>query len=139
MLHIVSEIESIADCCMGAGKILLRKQQAGVTFTDGIYHNLDSMFDLADSAMQNMLLLLKNIENANMADINASYNKEREINNLRNQLRSANVENINNKHYEYQAGIYYMDLVSDIEKTGDYIVNVVDSIKAEYTHAPQVA
>ncbi len=97
------------------------------------------MFDLADSAMQNMLLLLKNIENANMADINASYNKEREINNLRNQLRSANVENINNKHYEYQAGIYYMDLVSDIEKTGDYIVNVVDSIKAEYTHAPQVA
>lgn len=139
MLHIVSEIESIADCCMGAGKILERKMQANVNFTDAIYHNLDSMFDIVDSAMSNMLLLLNNIENAHIADINASYNKERELNNLRNTLRSANVDNINNKHYEYQAGIYYMDLVSDLEKTGDYIVNVVDSIKAEFSHSTQIS
>ena len=60
-----------------------------------------------------------------------SYNKEREINNLRNQLRSGNIENINNKHYEYQAGIYYMDIVGDLEKLGDYIINVVDTIKEQ--------
>lgn len=132
MLHIVSEIESIADCCLGAGKILLRKQQANVKFSDEIYHNLDEMFDLVDAAMENMLILLHDIENARMIDINVSYNKERELNNLRNILRSGNVENINNKHYEYQAGIYYMDLVSDIEKTGDYIINVIDSIKTEF-------
>lgn len=139
MLHIVSEIESIADCCMGAGKILERKMQANVSFTDAIYHNLDAMFDIVDAAMSNMLLLLDNIENAHIADINASYNKERELNNLRNTLRSANVDNINNKQYEYQAGIYYMDLVADLEKTGDYIVNVVDSIKAEFSHATQIS
>ena len=91
------------------------------------------MFDLVDAAMTNMLLLLNNIEDVRVADINASYNKEREINNLRNVLRTGNVENINDKKYEYQAGIYYMDLVSDIEKMGDYIVNVVDAIKAEFT------
>lgn len=139
MLHIVSEIESIADCCMGAGKILLRKQQAKVDFTDAIYHNLDAMFDLVDTAMTNMLLLLNNIENVHIADINASYNKERELNNMRNLLRTANVENINNKLYEYQAGIYYMDLVSDLEKTGDYIINVVDSIKTEFHRDTKVA
>ena len=133
MLHIVSEMESIADCCMGVGKILLRKQQSQTGFTDNIYHNLDSMFDLVDAAMTNMLLLLNNIEDVRVADINESYNKEREINNLRNVLRTGNVENINDKKYEYQAGIYYMDLVSDIEKMGDYIVNVVDAIKAEFT------
>ena len=133
MLHIVSEMESIADCCMGVGKILLRKQQSKTEFTDNIYHNLDAMFDLVDAAMSNMLLLLNNIEDVRVADINASYNKEREINNLRNVLRNGNVENINDKQYEYQSGIYYMDLVSDIEKMGDYIVNVVDSIKAEFT------
>ncbi|MDE6809766.1 MAG: Na/Pi cotransporter family protein [Muribaculaceae bacterium] len=139
MLHIVSEIESIADCCMGVGKILLRKQQTKADFTDNIYHNLDAMFDLVDAAISNMLLLLNNIEDVHVADINASYNKEREINNLRNILRTGNVENINNKEYEYQAGIYYMDLVSDIEKMGDYIVNVVDAIKAEFSPQTRLA
>ncbi len=139
MLHIVSEIESIADCCMGAGKILLRKQQAKVDFTEEIYRNLDAMFDLVDAAMANMMLLLRNIENAHLADINASYNKERELNNMRNLLRTANVENINDKLYEYQAGIYYMDLVSDLEKTGDYIINVVDSIKTEFRRDTKIA
>lgn len=129
MLRIVSEIESIADCCLGAGKILLRKQQSGAEFTEGIYSTVDSMFELVDGAMQRMVGLLTNLDNINAADIVASYNREREINNYRNQLRNSNIENINNKLYQYQAGIYYMDLISDLEKTGDYITNVVDAVK----------
>jgi len=129
LLRIVSEIESIADCCLGAGKILLRKQQSGAKFTDGIYSTLDTMFDLVNDAMNRMVGLLVNLDNINSSDIVASYNREREINNYRNQLRASNIENINNKNYEYQAGIYYMDLVSDLEKTGDYITNVVDAVK----------
>lgn len=132
MLRIVSEIESIADCCLGAGKIMMRKVESKAKFTDEIYHNVDMMFDLVDGAMQNMLLLLNNIEDSQRDTINKSYNKEREINNLRNRLRSTNIENINDKKYEYQAGIYYMDLVNDLEKTGDYIVNVVDSVKEDF-------
>ncbi|MDE6266598.1 MAG: Na/Pi cotransporter family protein [Muribaculaceae bacterium] len=132
MLRIVSEIESIADCCLGAGKILMRKVESNVKFTDDIYHNVDTMFDLVDAAMQNMLLLLKDIEGTHREEINMSYNKEREINNLRNRLRSTNIENINDKKYEYQAGIYYMDLINDLEKTGDYIVNVVDTVKEDF-------
>ena len=62
-------------------------------------------------------------------DIIVSYNNEREINNMRNNLRVANIENINNQHYEYQAGIYYMDLIGDLERTGDYIINVIDTVK----------
>lgn len=131
MLRIVSEIESIADCCMGAGKIMLRKNQAHVDFNDEIYGNIDRMFAYVKSAMDNMVHLLSDVEHAREPEIIKSYNKEREINNLRNQLRTANIENINNRHYEYQSGIYYMDLVSDLEKTGDYIVNVVDAIKEQ--------
>lgn len=129
MLRMVSEIESIADCCLGAGKILDRKIQAHVTFNDEIYRNLDTMFGYVKEASANMLSLLKDFEHARENDIIASYNKEREINNCRNQLRNGNIDNINAQHYEYQAGIYYMDLVSNLEKTGDYIINVVDTIK----------
>ena len=132
MLAIVSEIESIADCCSGIGKILIRKQQGNVPFNDEIYHNIDVMFDYVQRAMDNMLLLLRDLENNNQNDILASYNREREINNMRNSLRSSNIENIKEHHYEYQAGIYYMDIVSTLEKTGDYIINVVDTIRDEF-------
>ena len=132
MLRIVSEIESIADCCLGVGKIMTRKIDAKAEFTDAIYQHLDTMFKLVSEAMTNMMKLLKNFENPSMAVINASYNKEREINNMRNRLRSANIENINAKLYEYQAGIYFMDLVSDLERTGDYIINVVDTMKEDF-------
>lgn len=135
MLRIVSEIESIADGCLGAGKILVRKQQGATTFNDEIYNNIDNMFTLLKGSMDKMLKLLDNLEQLDEEQIIACYNQEREINNLRNQLRTANIENINNHHYEYQAGIYYMDLVSDIEKTGDYIINVVDAVKDLYRHS----
>ncbi len=137
MLSIDSEIESIADCALGIGKILLRKQQSGVKFNDEIYRNVNSMFEYVGKAMDNMILLLSDIEKQTESDILRSYNREREINNLRNQLRTANVENINERHYEYQSGIYYMDIISTLEKTGDYIINVVDTLRDEYkrTHA----
>lgn len=135
MLRIVSEIESIADCCYGVAKILIRKQESRVKFNEEIYTNVDSMFIDVEAAMANMLLLLSDVENVHEKDIITSYNREREINNLRNQLRSANVENINERHYEYQAGIYYMDIIGSLEKTGDYIVNVVDEIKNQFRKA----
>ncbi|MDE5838032.1 MAG: Na/Pi cotransporter family protein, partial [Paramuribaculum sp.] len=136
MLRMVSEIESIADCCVGAGKILIRKQQSHVVFNDEIYANIDSMFGYVESAMTQMVKLLSNIDHAREQEIIVSYNKEREINNFRNQLRTANIENINSKHYEYQAGIYYMDLIADLEKTGDYIINVVDAIREQVRSVP---
>lgn len=132
MLSIDSEIESIADCALGVGKILLRKQQGSVQFNDEIYQNINTMFDYVSRSIDNMLLLLKDFEHQNESDIITSYNREREINNLRNQLRTNNIENINSHHYEYQSGIYYMDIISTLEKMGDYIINVVDIIKDEF-------
>ena len=132
MLNIISEIESIADSCMGIGKILNRKIQAGVEFNEEIYSNIDSIYVYIKEAMGMMVDQLHDIENVSGKSLIESYNKEREINNYRNTLRSNNVENINEKHYEYQAGIYYMDIIGDLEKTGDYIINVVDTLRDNF-------
>ena len=135
MLNIISEIESIADSCLGIGKILNRKIEAGVDFNDEIYKNIDSMYVYVKEAMDMMISQLKDIENISGKSLIDSYNKEREINNFRNSLRSSNVANINEKHYEYQAGIYYMDIIGDLEKTGDYIINVVDTLRDTFHKA----
>ena len=132
MLNIIGEVESIADCCYGVSKIILRKIQSNVEFNKEIYDNVDTLYKYVQQAMDMMVAMLMDVEKVNERDIIASYNKEREINNLRNQLRTANVPNINEGHYQYQAGIYYMDLVGDLEKTGDYIINVVDTVKSQF-------
>ncbi len=134
MLSIDSEIESIADSMLGVGKILLRKQQGNVHFNEEIYANIDLMFSYVEKSVESMLKVLNDIENVEERDIIASYNREREINNFRNQLRTTNVENINDRHYEYQSGIYYMDIISTLEKAGDYIINVTDTIRDEFRH-----
>lgn len=130
MLSIVTEIESIGDCCYNLARTLQRKQDSHIVFNDEIIGNIDAMFKLNAEALNNMVLLLSSNE-PTMSEIMISYNKECEINNFRNQLRKSNIENINNKHYEYQAGIYYMDMVAECERLGDYVVNVVDAIKQQ--------
>ena len=135
MLNIISEIESIADSCLGIGKIMNRKIQSGVEFNAEIYSNIDTMYSYVKSAMDMMISHLHNIENVSGKLLIDSYNKEREINNYRNVLRGSNIENINAKHYEYQAGIYYMDIIGDLEKTGDYIINVVDTLRDNFRKA----
>ena len=117
MLRIIGEIESIADSCLGVGKILNRKIQSDVQFNEEIYKNIDTFFSYVREAMNMLEHQLNDMESISERDLIDSYNKEREINNLRNILRSANVDNINSHHYEYQAGIYYMDIISDLEKT----------------------
>ena len=88
MLNIISEIESIADSCMGIGKILSRKIQSGVDFNDEIYSNIDTMYIYVKSAMEMMVAQLHDVENVSGKSLIDSYNKEREINNYRNSLRS---------------------------------------------------
>ncbi len=132
MLSIIGEIESIADCCYGVGKIMLRKAENHAEFNEEIYENIDTLYRYLNEAMTLMVDQLKDIENVDNSSLTASYNKEREINNMRNLLRRANVDNINEHRYDYQSGIYYMDLVSDLERTGDYIINVIDTLKEQF-------
>lgn len=128
MLTMVTEIESIGDCCYNLARTLVRKQEAGVKFNDEILANIDALFALDADALDGLITVLAKGDNN---DIIAAYNKENEINNFRNQLRSTNMENINAMHYDYQEGIYYMDMVAEAESLGDYVVNVVDAVKQQ--------
>ena len=132
MLRIISEIESIADGCFNIAKTLTRKNQAHVSFSEDVIKEIDMMYDLVDGAMSNMLELLRQMETPEDARIISAYNKEREINNLRNHLRDQNIDNINNRQYSYEQGIFFMDLIGEAEKLGDYMLNVVEGVKHQF-------
>lgn len=132
MLRIISEIESIADGCFNVAKTLQRKHQNQVQFTDNVMHQIEQMYELVTIAMQNMIVLLKEMDAPEETKIVVAYNKEREINNLRNKLRDGNIASINNKEYNYQEGIFFMDLIGEAEKLGDYMLNVVEGVKHQF-------
>lgn len=128
MLNFVGELESIADSCNNIARTLVRKEEAHAHFTEENYKNIDTMFKYVSEAMSNMIAVLCDLDNVTDDDLRRSYNKEREINNYRNLLRTENIENINQKKYPYQAGIFYMDLVGEAEKMGDFIINIIDGV-----------
>ena len=129
LLNIVSEIESIADSCNNMAKTLVRKDEANAHFTDYNYNNIDLMLKFVSEAMSNMLAVLVDMDNVTPDDLLRNYNKETEINNLRNRCRTENIDNVNRKVYPYSAGIFYMDIICEGEKLGDFIVNVIDSVE----------
>ena len=129
LLSIISELESIADSSNNIAKALVRKEEADAHFNEYNYKNIDEMLALVSEAMTNMLTVLIDIDNTTPEDLMRNYNKEREINNFRNQCRTENIENVNQHKYPYKAGIFYMDIVCETEKLGDFIVNVIDSVE----------
>ena len=127
MLRAVSEIESIAGSCNNMARSIKRRNEFKSIFTDEQNHNVDQMLALTEKALHRMIEILKKSELVR-DDVNPSYNIENEINNYRNQLKIHNVENINNKKYQYQDGVYYMDIIGEAEKLGDYVLNVVQAV-----------
>ena len=126
MLREISELESIGDACYNMARIISRKRSGKDEFTEDQYNHLHQMFELTDDALEQMTQIL--VAHRGSVDVNRSFNIENEINNYRNQLKSRNIEDINNKLYQYQDGVYYMDMVSESEKLGDYVLNVVQAV-----------
>ena len=131
MLTIVSELESVADSCNNMAHTLVRKEEAQAHFSEYNYHNIDTIMKYVSEAMSNMITILCDIDNVTTDDLTRSYDKEREINNFRNQCRTENIENINQRKYPYSAGIFYIDIICEAEKLADYIVNVIDSVEEQ--------
>jgi phosphate:Na+ symporter len=132
MLRIISEIESIADSCYNVGRTLNRKYMSHVKFNEKNLQEIDHIFTMVDTAMNNMMDILREMESPDENKIIVAYNYEREINNYRNKLRNDNIFNINNREYDYQEGIFFMDIVGEAEKLGDYVLNVAEGVKHQF-------
>ena len=125
MLREVTEIESIGDSCYNLARTINRKHNGGNDFTEKQYEHIHQMMQLTDDALAHMIAVVEDEHHA--VDVNKSFNLENEMNNYRAQLKNQNVVDVNNKEYDYQMGVHYMDLIGECEKLGDYVVNVVEA------------
>ena len=124
MLREVSEIESIGDSCYNLARSFNHKSQEKGDFTPEQYEHIFNMFELANNALTQMIKVLIT---GQWNDAMQSFNIETEIDNYRNTLKHQNVIDVSNSLYNYQMGVYYMDIINECEKMGDYVVNVVEA------------
>ena len=125
MLREISEIESIGDSCFNIARTLNRRFKSKEDFITSQYEHMHQMMELTDNALTQMNVTLVGHKGDN--DANLSFNIENEINNYRNQLKSQNINDVNNHLYTYAIGTMYMDIIQECEKLGDYVVNVVEA------------
>lgn len=132
MLREIDDLESIGDCNFNIARTLSRKRSnCKEHFTDKQLANIKKMEGLVGEAMQLMVNALGQAEGEGH-DIAKSYEIENSINNLRNDLRADNLEQLSEGAYDYKLGAFYLDTINGFEKLADYILNVAQT-KARQT------
>ena len=136
MLRQISELESIGDSVYNLGRTLNRhRQNCHDAFTDTQLQHMHTMLGLVDGALVEMQKRIA----APVSRPTTSYNIENEINNYRTQLKNQNLHDVNSGLYGYQLGVFYVDFISECEKLGDYVINVVQAGKSLNTDSLQSA
>ncbi|MBO7602330.1 MAG: Na/Pi cotransporter family protein [Bacteroidaceae bacterium] len=126
MLREISELESIGDACYNMARTINRKFHGKQDhFSEKHYEHIHHMMDLTNEALTQMNELMAGRKSE--FDVNRTFNKENEINNYRDLLKSQNILDIEKNEYTYGVGTVYMDLINECEKLGDYVVNVVEA------------
>ena len=125
MMREVGELESIGDACYNLARTIKRKQESGKRLTTHLQRQFDTMMTLCDDALTQMNIIMKGHRNEH--DIRDTYRIENDINQMRDRLKTNNIRAVNDHEYDYALGTIFADLISECEKLGDYVVNVVQA------------
>ena len=129
MLRIVSELESVGDANFNLSRFIRHKHDAQLKYTDAQEKNVELMLYLVSGAETMMVEALKKVS-VSKEEFLQMTNMENEINNLRNELKNSNMQSITAREYDYSVGVNYMDIICEIERMADYIINVEEALYA---------
>lgn len=134
MYKIVGELESLGDSGETISRILSRKNTHKKKFDAEAIKNLNTMADAVIAAYDVMIENLTAAHRGELQDITNAYNAEERLNTLRNNFRDAVIEDIDNGGKNYQTSVYYMDIVNEYERMGDFMINVSQDLKRGFIH-----
>ena len=128
MYKIIGELESLGDSGESISRILSRRNIHNKAFDGSTIKKLNAMVDLVDNAYDVMILNLTLAFEGKLEEISNAYAAEDRINNLRDNLRDEEIESIESEHRNYQTSVYYMDIVSELETMGDFMINISQTL-----------
>ena len=131
LYKIIGELESLGDSGEAIGRILMRRNAHGKVFDKSILDRLNRMCDLVQRGYD---VMIENLKNKVNHDLSAAQNCEYNINECRNHLREEHIVNIESDSYNYLTGVYYMDVLSELEKIGDFLINISQATVGKYEY-----
>lgn len=132
MYKIIGELESLGDSGSAISRILSRRNAHKKTFDEDTIKKLQEMIGLVDCAYEVMIENLMKAKKSSVEDISNAYNAENHINALRNKLRDREIESIETGEKNYQTSVYYMDIVNELERMGDFIINISEDLTKSF-------
>lgn len=130
MYKIIGELESLGDSGESISRILSRRNIHNKHFTEQHIEKIDTMLALVDNAYKIMITNLQTTENTS-DNLRCAVDCEIEINDMRNTLREAEILKIEQNDTEYQSSVYYLDLISEIERMGDFMINISEALQSK--------
>ena len=125
MMREISELESVGDACYKLARTIDRKQESGKVFVKHQNEQLQTFMALCGKALAQMNTVMHGHRSDH--DIKETYRIENDINQMRKRLKEENVFAVNDHEYDYSVGTLYVDMINELEKLGDYVVNVVEA------------
>ncbi len=132
MYKIIGELESLGDSGEAISRILSRRNIHNKTFDQDTIDKLLRMVASIEKAYDVMITNLNAAHKGSLIEISNAYNAEEQINNLRNDLRDSEIEDIETNIKNYQTSIYYIDIVNQLERMGDFIINISQDLEWAY-------
>lgn len=132
MYKIIGELESLGDSGEAISRILSRRNIHNKSFDQDTVRKLEDMVSSVDHAYEVMIDNLTAAHKGNLEEVSNAYNAEDRINNMRNNLRDSEIEELENSRKNYQTSVYYMDVVSELEKMGDFMINISQTLEKTY-------
>ena len=132
MYKIIKELESLGDSGEVISRILSRRNVHNKTFDDETIKKLQGMADAVDNAYDAMIDNLAAVHKGTLTEVSNAYNAEDRINNLRSNLRDAEIEEIENNKKNYQTSVYYIDIVNQLERMGDFMINISQDLERSF-------
>lgn len=134
MYKIIGELESLGDSGEAISRILSRRNIHNKSFGADAVGNLEKMAETIDVAYGVMLENLEAAHNGSLTDVSNAYNCEKHINELRSALRESEIEEMENGEKNYQESVYYLDIVNELERMGDFIINISQDLKESFVY-----
>ena len=125
MLRQIGELESVGDSFFNLARIIRRRRENKIEFTQKQINGGLEMVQLIEEALTQMNHVLSSPNGS--VGLGKSAYLEALINDCRTRLKQENIEALDQHLYGYDNGNVFMDMISECEKTGDYIINVVEA------------
>lgn len=132
MYKIIGELESLGDSGEAISRMLSRRNNHNKSFTPETIAHIEQMIDAIHHAYEVMINNLSQAHAGMLLDISNALQTEEQINQLRNQLRESEIEDIEQNKTNYQTSVYYLDIVSELEKMGDFMINISQALERAF-------